>query len=163
MKKNYLTAVALSVLFLFPMSAMAIPSLGVATNRDEWAYDIKESSLRKKISFFCRFYEKEKNRWEKSKKNIPVNDFISRNIKFTSELENHLVKGTVLKFDSSKIHVSAYRPFVKRNLYFDKVITHRLYQIPKIFKAENKVIAIRCVSAENLVTLATDVIFDLAF
>jgi predicted helicase len=119
-------------------------SLGVVTNRDEWVYDFNEKDLEKKVRFFCEFYEKEIERWQKSDKSIPINDFVDRTIKWTEELENHLKKGSKLSFDENKITIGLYRPYVKSFLYFDKIITHRVYQHDTIFgiekRNENKVI-----------------------
>jgi predicted helicase len=113
-------------------------SLGVVTARDAWVYDFDKNNLEKKIKFFFDTYRNEQIRWEDSDKKKRINDFIGREIKFTSELEDHLVKCTLLKFDINKIRDSAYRPFVKQKTYFDKVITHRLYQQNHIFPIEEK-------------------------
>lgn len=108
-------------------------SLGVATNRDEWVYDFDQAHLQQKIKFFYQCYEQEKTRWNKSDQQIPINDFVDRTIKWTSELERHLIKGSELKFDTAYIRPSMYRPFVKKKLYFDRIIVHRLYQQEVIF------------------------------
>lgn len=113
-------------------------SLGVVTARDEWVYDNDEKNLEKKIKFFFDIYRKEQIRWNDSDKKKKINDFIGRTVKFTSELEGHLVKGTSLKFDANKIRDSLYRPFIKQKTYFDRVITHRLYQQDNIFPIEEK-------------------------
>ncbi|MBW1615781.1 MAG: N-6 DNA methylase [Deltaproteobacteria bacterium] len=142
-------------------------SLGVVTARDEWVYDFNELNLKNKVKFFIEFYEKEKKRWNKSKKDIPINDFVDRKIKWTSELEAYLKKGSLLKYDKSKIITSLYRPYIKKYSYFDRIITHRIYRNENIFGIDehhqNKVIAFRCVTAEHFVVLAADQSFDLAF
>jgi predicted helicase len=103
-------------------------SLGIATNRDEWVYAFNRKDLTDKVSFFCDFYEKEKARWKKSTKKEATNDFVDRAIKWTAELEVHLIKGTILEFNKNKIRSTAYRPFLKQFVYFDRVIVHRLYR-----------------------------------
>lgn len=108
-------------------------SLGIVTARDEWVYDYEEKSLEKKVRFFFDAFSKEQKRWKASDKKQSVNDFIDRTIKFTSELEDHLIKGTALKFDKNKIRKALYRPFSEQFTYFDRVITHRLYQQDSIF------------------------------
>jgi predicted helicase len=108
-------------------------SLGVVTNRDEWVYDFSKKELERKVKFFTEFYETEKERWTKSSKEIPINDFVNRTIKWTEELESHLKRGDELKFDKERIRVAIYRPFTKRSFYFDKIITHRIYQNDLIF------------------------------
>ena len=75
---------------------------------------------------------------------LTVADFVDRTIKWTSELEDHLVRGTQLATMTEYITSSSYRPFVKTYFYYDRVIVHRLYQQPDIFPiagaSENQVI-----------------------
>ncbi|MDP1746204.1 MAG: type ISP restriction/modification enzyme [Bacteroidota bacterium] len=108
-------------------------SMGVVTNRDEWAYDFNRDKLSNKIKFFYDKYSQEQKRWEISSKKNKINDFVSREIKWTSELEAHLVKGTKLKFNKDSIIPSLYRPFTKMLTYYERVFTHRVYQQDKIF------------------------------
>ncbi len=110
-------------------------SLRIATNRDEWVYDFDEEALVKKVRYFCKKYELEKERWNKSNKKEAVNDFVDRTIKWTSELEDHLKRGTFLSFQRKYIRDGNYRPFVKMKLYFDDVIIHRMYQQNVFFEA----------------------------
>ncbi|HOS77564.1 MAG: N-6 DNA methylase [Syntrophales bacterium] len=112
-------------------------SNGVVTARDEWVYDFKDSHLGEKINFFYHLFESEKKRWKESDRQTPVNDFVDRTIKWTSELEAHLMKGSELKFDEKFFKSSLYRPFVKKRLYFDKIIVHRIYLQNEIFKIAN--------------------------
>lgn len=108
-------------------------SLGVATNRDEWVFDFNKENLENKVNFFIDKFNSEKNRWKNSEKNIPINDFVDRTIKWTSELENHLLKDSKLEYISDNLTIGLYRPFIKMKFYFDKIIIHRLYQQNKIF------------------------------
>lgn len=108
-------------------------SLGIVTARDEWVYDDDKKNLEKKIRFFIESYDKEQSRWEKSDKKINITDFVDRAIKFTSELEDHLSKGTKLVFNKDRTIQALYRPYYKLYTYFDKVITHRIYQQDFIF------------------------------
>ncbi|KAM3100480.1 type ISP restriction/modification enzyme [Phormidesmis sp. 146-12] len=114
-------------------SLFKIFTLGNGTNRDEWVYDFDTKNLEKKIISFYQVYEDEKKRWKASDKSVQINDFVSREIKWTSELESHLIKGTALKFNHQLIRDAVYRPFVKKKLYYDKVIIHRQYQTAQVF------------------------------
>ena len=118
-------------------------SLGVVTNRDDWTYDFDKANLAKKIRFFCSFYRRERARLLKENpKN--TSGWVDRTIKWTSELEEHLTKGSKLTYSGKNIAPSLYRPFVKKELYYDPIVTHRRYQQPSIFptgkKGENRVI-----------------------
>lgn len=140
-------------------------SNGIVTARDEWSYDFNGSALEKKADFFCSFYASEQRRWVQSKKNIPINDFVQRTTKFGSEIENHLVKGDILKFDKKNITSSLFRPFIQKEFYFDRIYTHRIYQQEKICgfrgELENRIISFLSIaSANDLYALATNKIFD---
>jgi predicted helicase len=113
-------------------------SLGVVTSRDEWVYDFNKKYLEKKVKFFCNFYKSEKTRWNKSKKDIPINDFVDRTIKFGTELTDHLTKGDALTYKKDKIYEVFYRPYVKKLSYVDKIISHRLYQLESVNRISNK-------------------------
>jgi len=115
-------------------------SLGIASNRDEWVYDFEKNNLKNKVQFFCSFYEDEKKRWQLSEKSIPINDFVDRTIKWTEELEAHLKKGTPLGFIENNIRTGFYRPFVKKEVYFDRIVIHRLYQQNELFPIGAEVI-----------------------
>ncbi len=104
-------------------------SLGIVTNRDDWAYDESEASLSKKLSFFIKSYETERLRWKSTHvKKTNISNFVTRDIKWTSELEACLEKDTELAFDRKRLTRSLYRPFVRRFTYFAPHITHRAYQ-----------------------------------
>lgn len=121
-------------------------SLGVATNRDEWVYDFEEDSLAEKVKYFVDFYNSEVDRWNNSDKQEAVNDFVSRKIKWTSELESYLKRGIKIQFDEKKIRKGAYRCYCTEHFYFDRIIIHRPYQNEQYFGIEkglsNTVIAL---------------------
>ncbi|MEN8220062.1 MAG: type ISP restriction/modification enzyme [Pseudomonadota bacterium] len=108
-------------------------SLGVVTARDEWVYDFNEQNLIEKVKFFCDFYQQEQTRWDKSDKKFSINDFVDRTLKWTSELEAHFVKNSSIEYNPNCLRQGLYRPFVKKPLYFDEIIIHRLYQLNSIF------------------------------
>jgi len=134
-------------------------SLGVSTNRDDWNFDFNLTDLEKKASFFCSFYEDEKERWNKNDKSIKSNDFVDRTIKWTEELEKHMIKGSELKYNKKNKRKTQYRPFVTKWQYYDKIITHRLYQMPQVFGLgcdfyDNKLIALAIGGRINFCALA---------
>ncbi|MEJ7822832.1 MAG: type ISP restriction/modification enzyme [Chitinophagaceae bacterium] len=136
-------------------------SLGVATNRDEWVYDLNKEHLAGKVKFFCDAYSQDLEKWNSSNKEMQLNDFVDRRIKWTSELENYLKKNTKVTFDAKNIRKSSYRPFTKQFLYFDRIIIHRPYQNEYYFglkqNFKNKLIAINT-NGKEFNTLSTDLI-----
>ena len=103
-------------------------SLGVVTNRDEWLYDFSVDSLGVKVQHFCTQYTAEQARWNQAGQPAATGDFVDRSIKWTSELEAHMKRGTQLAFVPENITESLYRPYVRKYTYFAPVLTHRPYQ-----------------------------------
>jgi predicted helicase len=142
-------------------------SLGIVTNRDDWCYDFDKKTLRNKIIFFDEVFEKEKRRWSHSKKNVAINNFVDRTIKWTEELEAHLVRNSSLKFNEERIRESHYRPFIKKYSYVDKIISHRIYQNQDIWGIEkhfkNKVIILTIHPQVDLSFFSSKTITDQGF
>lgn len=143
-------------------------SLGVATNRDDWVYNFSKIQLVESVKFFIKFYNSEAGRWKKHKSTgfptpkAEVTNFVDRKIKWTAELEKHMVKGNRLEFDESKIIPSLYRPFVRKLTYFARIITHRFYQFDSIPLEDNLLIAFSGVSSHKpFHSLASNQLVDL--
>lgn len=95
-------------------------SLGIATNRDDWAYDFDKGQLEKKIKYFLKIYNKNRN----SFKGIDYldenkNDNLDYSIKWSRDLKKDLASNREYKFNKYNIRKCLYRPFVYSNLYFD--------------------------------------------
>ncbi|MDR3451551.1 MAG: N-6 DNA methylase [Rhodoferax sp.] len=122
-------------------------SNGIVTARDEWMTDFSEDTLREKATRFCTVFESEKVRWaasldaqikDRRQRTKALRDFVSREIKWTEELEAHLDRGTPLAFNSTHLRKSLYRPFVEVPTYYAKVLTHRTYQQDRIFPIDGR-------------------------
>lgn len=108
-------------------------SLGVVTSRDDWVYDKSRDVLLSKVTHFIDRYEEERVRWGAAKDRSGTGEFVSREIKWTSELEAHLARGTELTANPSRIREAMYRPYCRLWTYYTDVITHRLYQQDSVF------------------------------
>lgn len=118
-------------------------SLGVSSNRDDWAIDLNSNSLEKKVTYFIDFFNEERKRWENFSKNTnfqnslersnKLSNFVDRTIKWTTELEAHLNKQKSLIFDRQCIRSYSYRPFLSLYAYIQPVFTHRQYRQASIF------------------------------
>ena len=109
-------------------------SLGIATNRDEWTYDFDFDALTDKVLFFSKVYRDEMQRFNDEKPDpSALGDWVDRSIKWTAELESHLMKGDPVDFATRNIRRAMYRPFVVKHCYYAPIITHRRYQMPQIF------------------------------
>ena len=122
-----------------------------------------------KVTEFCKVFNAESVRWKQSAKTQQISDFVDRKIKWTSELEAQLRRGTTLTFEATALRLAAYRRFYKCVTYFAPIITHRPYQQPTFFPFENSqtsncLIAISGIgAARRFEVLATDTLPDLHF
>ena len=142
-------------------------SLGILTARDEWVYDFDSNVLTNKVKAFCEAYQREMKRYAIEKPDGgSIRDWVDRTIKWTSELEDHLVKGNGIPFESRNTTEASFRPFVARHCYYAPIITHRRYQMPDLFPHEtawaNKVICF-CVNGKDFYVLASDKLVDYHF
>ena len=106
-----------------------IYSSGVKTNRDVWAYNSSAENLGTNVRRHIDYCNEQ-----------DLNDFKiePKRGKFDGEIEDKLRRlGTGMIFEEDKIRTSMYRPFVKRYLYFDKILNLRQYLIPLMFPKNN--------------------------
>ena len=142
-------------------------SLGIVTARDDWSFDTDVDTLAEKANFLCYKYESERRRFTTEAPDAnSIGDWVDRSIKWTSELEDHLVKGDSLAFNSDNIVSALFRPFVSRYCYYAPIFTHRRYQQPQIYPGgledQNKVICF-CVNRKNFYVLSSNKLVDYHF
>ena len=167
---------ALEFAAFLPMSAgmgsgiFGLSSLGIATNRDEWAYDFTKAGLEEKLRRLINNYTFESFRLtQMEERPSNIDNFVNNDptfIKWTDRLKTALANGQALKYDSTQIRRAMTRPFVKEWVYFDNLLVHRRYQQHRIFptdSAENRVIAVSQVGFRSGTynTFMTDCIPDL--
>ena len=148
-------------------------SLGVVTNRDNWVYNFDARALTENLSRMMEFYNAEVGRWERRlDRDISVNDFVDTDktkIKWTRSLLSKLRNGRQAVFSPEKVRTAHYRPFMKSNLYFDRMMNECVYVMPSIFptpetESENRVICVKApASKKHFHVLMTDIIPDLHF
>lgn len=141
-------------------------SLGVVTARDEWVYG-RPGTVNDRVRLLTEVYTAERKKWVAIGGQGKVSDFVDRRIKWTSELEAHLVRGTKLEVNPAHLRLALYRPFSKLETYYAPVITHRTYQQPSIFPFEGQENLAICLSdptsQKPLLVLAVDAVPDLHF
>ncbi len=123
-------------------------SNGVKTNRDAWAYNFHRGDLTENMSKTIQNYNAEIDKWRRAERNKNVDDFVvsdEKKIKWSETLKRNLQRGKTTDFLQEKVRTSLYRPFTKSYLYFDRVMTERVYVFPAIFptqetETENQVI-----------------------
>ena len=91
---------------------------------------------------------------------------MDRSIKWTSELEAHLLRRDAIDFDKRKIVSTLFRPYVAKRFYYAPIITHRRYQMPQIFpdpaQDGNRLICF-CVNRKDFYVLASAKLVDYHF
>ncbi len=124
---------------------------GVATCRDAWAYNFDRKALAINMIGMIGAYNAEIDRWtRRENRDANVDDFVvydDAKIKWSESLKRNLQGGKTADFSEKKMRASLYRPFTKSNLYFDRIMTERVYVFPSIFptpetETENRVICV---------------------
>ena len=143
-------------------------SAGVKTNRDAWTYNFNQNALAQNVQQMIEVYNTEIARWiQQASKEVSVDDFVvsdDTKIKWSSGLKSNLKNGKTTYFSSEKVRISLYRPFTKMNLYFDRMLTERVYVFPSILptsniELENRMICVSGIGSSKLFhALVTDTI-----
>ncbi|WP_025770327.1 type ISP restriction/modification enzyme [Thioalkalivibrio sp. HK1] len=114
-------------------------SLGIATNRDFWAYNFSRSKLIDNMERTITFYNEQVKSFAVATQDNPritPDTFIDNDpskISWDGNLKKDLAKGKYGIFDSSAICLSSYRPFCLRYLYFDRHFNNSVYRQPSYF------------------------------
>ena len=126
-------------------------SNGVQTNRDAWAYNFNRNALIENIRRMINFYNEQVFKWERrTDQDANIDEFVvydDQKIKWSSGLKQKLKGGQIAEFANAKIRPSLYRPFMKTNLFFDRILNQRVFMFPSIFptaqtEEENQVIIV---------------------
>jgi len=146
-------------------------SLGINSNRDNWAYNFSKKELNKNMQATISFYNSELKSFTRELVNnskVDSDEFVNNDeskVKWSSSLRSDFKRKKEANFYKDKIVISTYRPFIKEWLYFDGMFNHRVGQIPKIFpipSLKNKVIHVAgSVARSGFSALMTDNIPDI--
>jgi predicted helicase len=150
-------------------------SLGVSTNRDEVVYDFDTETLTSRIECFCEGYNAEVDRYKRTGKGKPVDDFLDyARVKWSSTLKLRLQRGSTVEyvedrkryFNESKLRRCLYRPFARKYLYLDEVIVDRPGLSRTMFpddsaRSNKTIVATGLASEKPFISLATDGVSDL--
>jgi len=146
-------------------------SSAVKTNRDAWTYNFNQEVLANNMQRTIDTYNKQVKQWvKKNNKESKIDHFVlydDTQISWGESLKANLKRGKFAEFSQEKIRISLYRPFIKSNLFFDRIFNERVYVFPSIFPTpttENENLVI-CVSAagntKNFQCLMVNIIPDL--
>ena len=148
-----------------------IYSRGVVTSRDAWAYNFNRDILTENMSGMIDIYNALVLVWgRQTNQNTNVDDFVNYDdvkISWSETLKSKLQRGKTADFSEEKVRISLYRPFTKSNLYFDRMMTERVYVFPSIFptsetEGDNRVICVSGLgSKKTFQTLMVGMVTDL--
>ncbi len=129
-------------------------SLGLATNRDEWAYDFTRDGVTSKMKRLITNYNYEVFRLSQEDA-LPenVDDFVNNDpqfIKWTDRLKDSLLERKTVKFDPAKVMSALYRPFTRQWVYFDHLMNQRRYQQHHIFPTVDATLENRAICVAGL-------------
>lgn len=143
-------------------------SLGLGTNRDAWVYNSSLVELQANITKTIDFYNQQVESYKTAKKEMSLDDFLSNKrdstkIVWTDTLIRDLQKGIKYKIDNSRYTVGMYRPYFKQALYQDRILNHRVYQMPRLFPTPNHRNLVICVSGhggnkENCIFISNSIV-----
>ena len=127
-------------------------SSGVKTNRDAWAINFDRIKLTTNVQRMIEFYNAQVFKWQGivDKSNINIDDFVEyedAKISWSRDLKAKLRGGRTAEYDEHKVRTCLYRPFAKRNIFFDRILNDVVYVFPSIFptsqtETENQVICV---------------------
>lgn len=118
-------------------------SQGVNSGRDVWAYNFSSAAVAANMAAMIAYYNAQVAQYaKKAQEGSPpdIDDF-ARNeptkISWTTNTKTDVVKGITYTFTPTAIRVSAYRPFSKQYVYFDRALLERTYQLRSIYPTPN--------------------------
>ena len=123
---------------------------GVATSRDDWAFNFNHEYLAQNIKRMIGEYNDHVFRLSQLSSKPNIDNYVSYDnvkINWSRDLKLDLQRGRFAEFTESKIRKSIYRPFSKQYLFFDKILNEEVYQFPRFFpttgtELENRVICV---------------------
>jgi predicted helicase len=111
-------------------------SRGISTSRDEWVYDFDRDELQEKVQLLIGNFNSEVARFSQASNVTNVDEFVNNAVhflKWTDRLKEAMKQSQSLRYLPHQIRQALYRPFTKKFVYFDSLLTHRRYQQHLIF------------------------------
>lgn len=139
-------------------SFFSIFSNGVVTNRDSWVYNYSKERVRNNMIAMTDVYNEQREAYHIALQENPkleIEDFILKDetkIKWVQNLIRDAKNNLSHSFNEEDIVQSAYRPFSRQYLYFNKGMNWSRYLQPKLFptsQIKNRVICVSGVGANK--------------
>ncbi|MCT1551790.1 DEAD/DEAH box helicase [Brevibacterium casei] len=114
----------------------SLQSGGLKTNRDAWVYNSSMKKVASNVEAMVDFYNSEVERWRQGTGEGSVEAFINTDpMKFSWDRADRqrLPRGEVYKVQADAQRVSAYRPFQKQHVHFDRKLNNTVYRLNELF------------------------------
>lgn len=124
-------------------------SLGLATGRDDWAYNFGNKNLRDNVSTMCENYNSELKRYKANPNVSDLDSWLNMDksyISWNRNLKDMLLKFKELNYKRDRVYQAFYRPFVKQHLYYERDFNAMMYQTEKLFPESTSQNLMICVS-----------------
>ncbi len=128
---------------------------GVKTNRDVYVYDFQFDPLAKRMKRFVDDYNSQVDKYKRQNPKPNIDDFVDNDkIAWSRDLKLDLKRGNYANYSPDKVRNSLYRPFAKKQLFFDRVLNEEVYQQPAYFpdvqsEAQNTLLCVGSVGIEK--------------
>ena len=106
---------------------------GAGTSRDNWVYNYSLNSLKSNVIFTINNYNAEVSKFLNQLINENNKNNDETKIKWSRGLNKYFKKGNMIIYNPNNIYITSYRPFVKKFLYFDKILIEERYLNYKFF------------------------------
>ena len=107
-------------------------------------YNYSNKNLKDNITSMIDVYNEERIKKNKTSLNMD-----NKKISWSAGLKTKINQNIIIKYNSSKIIKTIYRPFCKQNLYYDSDLIERPGVFEKLFLKENKLICVSGVGANK--------------
>ena len=148
-------------------SCYIVQGPGILSSRDAWVYNFSRKAVEVNMARMIAFYNGQVNSYQQSDKSIKLDDFVSNDptqISWTAILKRRAINAEKFDFDLSSLRIGTYRPFVKSNLYFNRVFIEAIGLSQKFFPTADSQNLLICVSgigsSKDFSVLITDNIAD---
>lgn len=147
--------------------------IGLATNRDAWAYNFSKSSIDDNMGRMIEFYNKETDNYilqHSLNTKLTIDDIINTdttNISWTRALKKRTERGNKFIYNKKLKRIAYYRPYTMQNLYYcdDFIESPGLNKVifpTQIQEGENRVICVSGIGHQKpFSSLITNKLIDL--
>ena len=158
-----------------PSAIFHTVSLGLATNRDAWAYNSSEPELRRNVGAMIDFYNDQVRAFAAEAQTIGARkereahaaafaDKDPTRINWNDGDYNRMANGQLYELREDMIRSSLYRPFFKQRVVFDRTLIQRTYRLPSFYptpESENIGINAQILGGATFSCLASTSLIDL--